>query len=154
MFYDFGLSRFEVGLITAVSTLGQGVGASSKLGGKYSDRNRSHSAECFGRISFTVAGLQSLALILFISRGYGIISSNLLFAGLLPVMTILSFFQGVVLSIYTRLMLDAVPDGSAIAFGFIGFVGNILVFAVSFISSGIGVLLIGLDTLAQEVFLA
>jgi MFS family permease len=140
IFYDFQLSRFQTGVIMAISTLGQGAGAI--IGGKYADKNRGRSGNIFSVISFGIASMQMVVLGMFLGRGYAVISVDLLFVGLLVVMSVMSILQGVELSAYTRLVLDSVPDGSTIAFGFISFAGSVFAFVISFISSAIGVMLI------------
>lgn len=140
IFYDFELSRFQTSVLVAISTLGQGAGAI--MGGKQADRNPGRSWNIFSTVSFGVAGIQTLALGVFLCRGCAIISPDTLFTALLLVISVLSILQGIVLSAYTRLVLDSVPDGSTIAFGFISFIGNSLAFVVSFISSILGVMFI------------
>jgi MFS family permease len=140
IYYDFGLSRFQIGMITAISTLGMGIGAVK--GGQYADRHRVNLRTVFAMFSFGMVGLQAVLLALFLARGYALISPTILFIGLLAATTALSMMQGQVLSVYTRLMLDSVPDGSTIAFGFVGFVANVLALIASASSSAVGMMFI------------
>lgn len=134
--YDFQLDRFQVGVLTAISTFAIGVG--TVIGGKRADRTPELNALSNLPIALRISVLLGLVLLLLLFAGAHILTPFILFILLSPLFAYMTFLQGVSVSLGLRLLYDNVRGGSTISFGFIRFLQGGLVVIVLTVSAGLG----------------